>query len=259
MLSTLRTLRLAACVLGVLPAGAAAQPRLAVDGTEFVLTLADGRTLRGAALEGATLKMRTASGAGDATDVVIASIEEDRDAVGGRVLLHRFVTRDAGGRVVDLCLPDADGRSLGFPVPDGRGGFELTCTSGAIAKCIRWGYRAWEGQPGGVPLKSLHRACVHMVRADYGGDGSTSTRNGTLVYVCDRFGVRPCESGAPLAFEAAWGERGATCVARPRIPDLLTLDELGRRFPGLKGSLGPALCTQGRAARDPAALLYNRS
>jgi ADYC domain len=44
---------------------------------------------------------------------------------------------------------DAEGRSLGFPVPDGRGGFDLACTSGAVGKCIRWGYRLWEEEPGG--------------------------------------------------------------------------------------------------------------
>jgi len=160
---------------------------------------------------------------------------------------------------VDLCLPDADGRSLGFPVPDGRGGFTLTCTSGAIAKCIGWGYRPWDEHPGGAPLKALHRACMHMVRADYGGNGSTGTRDGTPVHVCDRFGIRPCTKQPPLAFEAAWGERGATCVARPRVPDLLSLDELRERYPRLKGGLGPASCTQERAARNPAALLFNRS
>jgi hypothetical protein len=246
---------LAMCLAGVLPAGAVAQTGLTVDGTEFVLRLDDGRILRGSDLKGATLKMRTAAGA---LNVTIRDAEEDPQAVGGRVLLHHFVTSDAGGKAADLCLPDADGKSLGFPVPDARGGFELTCTSGAIAKCIRWGYRPWDGLPGGAPLRALHRACVHMVRADYAGDGSTHTRDGTLIYVCDRFGVRPCEKNAPLAFEAAWGELGATCVARPRVPQLVSLDALARRYPRLRGALGPA-CAQESAAHDPAALLFNRS
>jgi hypothetical protein len=259
MLATLRTFGLAACAFATLPAEASAQARLTAEGTEFVLTLTDGRTLRSAALQGATLKMRTAPGGDTVTDVTIVSVEEDPDAIGGRVLLHRFVTRDAGGRTADLCLPDPEGKSLGFPVPDRRGSFELTCTSGAIGKCIRWGYRPWDERPGGTPLGALHRACVHMARADYGADGRTGTRDGTPVYICDRFGVRPCQRGAPLAFEAAWGERGATCVARPRIPDLLSLDDIANRVPRLEGSLGPAVCTEGSAARDPAALLFNRS
>jgi hypothetical protein len=241
---------------GALPAGAVAQPGLTADGTEIVLTLNDGRTLRGKDLTGATLKMRTAAGV---LAVTIQGVEEDPQAVGGRVLLHHFVARDASGKIVELCVPGPDGKSLGFPVPDGRGGFELTCTSGAIAKCIRWGYRPWDERPGGAPLQALHRACVHMVRADYGGDGSAHTRDGTLIYVCDRFGINACEKDAPLAFEAAWGELGATCVARPRISEMVTLAQLARRHARLKGALGHAACTQASAARNRAALLFNRS
>src|SRR5262245_38391957 len=106
---------------GLLPAGAVAQSGLTADGTEFVLTLNDGRTLRGKDLTGATLKMRTAAGV---LAVTIQGVEEDLQAVGGRVLLHQFVARDASGKIVDLCVPDAERRSLGFPVPDGRGGFK---------------------------------------------------------------------------------------------------------------------------------------
>jgi hypothetical protein len=43
-------------------------------------------------------------------------------------------------------------------------------------------------------------------------------RQGTLIHVCDRFGIRPCVGAAPMAFEAAWGVDGATCVARTRVP-----------------------------------------
>jgi hypothetical protein len=238
--------------LGVTIAMAAAgQPSLTADGTEFVLTLDDGRILRSADLVGATLNI--ASG----QNITIKSVEEE--AVGGRVFLHHFTMTDATGKVVDLCTLDAQGRSLGFPVPDGHGGFELACTSGAIGKCILWGYRYWEEKPGGPPLRALHRACVHMVRADYGGDGQTYTREGVTIYVCDRFGVRPCAKDAPLAFEAAWGVEGAICVARPRISELISLEEIAKRYPRLKFKLGPATCTMGGAAHDLSALLLNRS
>jgi hypothetical protein len=119
---------------------------------------------------------------------------------------------------LNLCDPDATGRSRGFPMPNDRGGFDLTCTSGAVGKCIHWGYRPWEERPGGPPLQALHQACVHMARADYGGDGHGMTRDGTLIFFCDRFGIYACELGALMAFEAGWGTDSATCVARPRIP-----------------------------------------
>jgi hypothetical protein len=36
-----------------------------------------------------------------------------------------------------------------------------------------------------------------MARADYGGDGRSHTRNGTMIYFCDRFGVVRCEGDTP--------------------------------------------------------------
>jgi hypothetical protein len=251
--STAGTLGLAALLAA---APAAAQAPLSVDGTEFVLTMRAGRTLRSADLVGATL---TIAAGGTQAEITIGSVEEDRYAAGGRVLLHHFVVTDETGKQTDLCTPDAEGRSRGFPVPDERGGFELTCTSGAVGKCIRWGYRAWEEKSGGPPLAALHQACVRMTRADYGGDGRTHTRDGIAVYVCDRFGIRQCEPDAPLAFEAAWGEDGAVCVARPRLADVVSLDQLAQRYPRLWPRLGQAACNETSATRDIAALLFNRS
>jgi hypothetical protein len=240
----------------IAPAVTWAQSSLTVEGTEFVVTMTDGRVLRSSELAGATLKIGRA---GSETEITIESVEEDAHATGGRVFLHHFVVKDQSGRSVDLCSPDAEGRTLGFPVADGRGGFELTCTSGAAGKCIRWGYRPWEEQPGGPPLRALHQACIRMVRADYGGDGSTNTRERTMIYVCDRFGVRTCNKDVSLAFEAAWGSEGAICVARPRIDKLVSLEQLAQRYPRLKPRLGATTCTEENAMRDPAALLFNRS
>src|SRR5262245_9620706 len=175
---------LSAVACGV-PAIALAQS-LEVDGTEFVLTTADGRVLRSRDLVGATLKVRSE---GRDIDVIITSVEEDSHSVGGRVFLHHFLTKDDSGKVSELCNPDTTGQSLGFPVPDGRGGFDLTCTSGVVGKCVRWGYRPWEEKPG-KPMRALHQACTYMARADYGGDGRPTTREGTLIDVYDRFGIQ---------------------------------------------------------------------
>ena len=95
-----------------------------------------------------------------------------------------------------------------------------------------------------------------MVRADYGGDGLSSTRDGTQIMFCDRAGIHPCP-GAEHAleaawFEAAWSEGGAVCVVRPRIPDLVSLSQLEDRYPRLAGHLGPACTTT-----DPQAVLFN--
>ncbi len=251
-----RYIGLAISIATAMPVAVQAQTALTAVGTEFVLTAAAGRTLRSTDLVGATLNIAVT---GTQAEIMIRSVEEDRDAVGGRVFSTTSSSKTSAGRDSDMCTPDADGRSLGFPVPDGRGGFELTCTSGAIAKCIRWGYRPWEERPGGPPLVALHQACVHMARADYGGDGSATTRAGTTIYWCDRFGVHPCSKDAPFAFEAAWGQDGAFCVARPRVAENVSLEQLAERYPRLRSHLGQATCSEDSALGNPAALLFNRS
>lgn len=251
-------LRLAAAVLfgASVAAPAIAQPRVTVEGTEFVLETPDGRVLRSPDLVGATLILRLD---GRDLEVTIAAVEEDRQANGGRVLLHRFVASDGAGGSSDLCTPDAAGRNLGFPLPDGHGGMEITCTSGAIGKCVRWGYRFWEERPGGPPLRAMHRACVNLTRADYGGDGRAATRPGVIIHVCDRAGIRPCYDGAPMAFEAAWGPEGAICVAHPRVVALASLQQMATLYPALRGRLGAGACTQAAAWANPSALLFSRS
>lgn len=235
---------------------AARADSLVANGTELELTMADGHILRSLDLVGATL---TFAAEGSQTEVTIASVEEDRAAIGGTVFLHHFTTKDETGAVVDLCTPDAQGRSLGFPLPDGQGGFSLVCTSGAMGKCVRWGYRPWEERPGGPPLVALHQACVRMARADYGGDGRASTREGMLIYWCDRFGIHSCGETFPSPFEAAWGREGATCVAHTRVTENISLAQLAERYPRLGHHLGPEFCDRDRAARDPDALLFNHS
>lgn len=256
MISGIVRVGTAALLLTSAPAAPGEQPRLTVDGTEFVLTTRDGRTLRSADLVGLTLKLRAQE---SIVEITIQGVEKDPHAIGGPVMLHRFLVKDNSGKTVDLCMPDAEGRNHGFPVPDGRGGFDLTCTSGAIGKCIRWGYRYWEEQTGGPPLRALHRACVHMARADYGGDGTPNTRDGTMIDIHDHFGIQRFDRGVRMAFEAAWGVDGAICVARPRIAQKISLAELAERYPQLAPRLGPDSCTEEAAMRDPAALLFNRS
>ena len=250
-------LRMAAAILmGAAASSAAAQPGVTAEGTEFVMRTPEGQVLRSADLVGATLTLRTEEGE---TEVTIQSAEEDGRANGGRVWLHRFTVPGADGRPYDLCKPDAQGLSAGFPLPEEHGGLVITCTSGAIGKCVRWGYRFWEEHEGGPPLRALHRACVHLARADYGGDGRPATRPGVTIHVCDRFDIRPCREDAPLAFEAAWGPEGAICIAHPRVAELITLHELAMRVPRLRDRIGPEACSEATARTDRSALLLSRS
>src|SRR5215813_14426934 len=124
-----RWIALATALAIAAPATAQPQTALSAVGTEFVLITPGGRTLRSLDLVGAKLNLAVA---GRQVELTIRSVVEDDQAVRGRVFLHHFVAPNEAGGHVDLCAPDADGRSLGFPVPDGHGGFDLTCTSGAI-------------------------------------------------------------------------------------------------------------------------------
>jgi hypothetical protein len=188
--------------------------RLTVDLGELVLIAPNGRGWRGAELVGATFQI------GDER-VRLDEIRRDGDA-----WLHRVaVTPD--GR--ELCTADADGQHWAIPIVGDRG-VEWVCTSGAIGKCIRWGYAPWRSA-------RLHAACVRMARADYGGDGTSATRAGIRIAFCDRAGIRRCPVPLP-PLEAVWSQRGANCVVRPRIAELVTLAELAAAYPRLRGHLG---------------------
>jgi ADYC domain len=165
-----------------------------------------------------------------------------------------------------VCNPDPDGRPLGLPL-GGRsdsagmlaaaesGIFELACTAGPQAKCVRFGYGPWRQAPDGRPMIEWFNACVRMMRGDYCGNGQPYTRDGTWIDLYDRIGVQTSDDDPTLKFEAVWGPEGAICVARPRLPDIITLDGLARACPRLAGRLGPAACNE----NAPGGLIINRS
>jgi hypothetical protein len=245
--------------------GSSAVPSIEVAGTSFHVTLPDGRILTGPELVGAVLDVADEAGRNMTVRIdAVAADPADRD---GDVWLHRFSVRDAGtGGWRDLCTtPGPDGTIAGFPLAgswtsDGRHqrgspGFTVTCTAGAIGKCVRFGYKPWRDTTG-ESLWDYHQACVRMVRADYAGDGVGHTRDGTLIDLSDRLGIQRSGDDPPgraLAFEAAWGPGGAVCVRHTRIPELLSTEELAKHYPHLAARIGPD-CSE-----KIDALLWNRS
>jgi hypothetical protein len=228
---------------------AAGPPSLEVVGTLFRVTTPTGRVMTSPDLIGAVLDVRNE--AGQPMTVRIDSVDRDRDDPDGDIWLHRLSVRDAGtGNWRQLCGPAPDGVIGGFPLAGnwtkGRhlrtsSGFIVTCASGAIGKCVRLGYKPWASVRG-QSLWNYHQACVHMMTADYGGDGLAHTRDGTSIDFTDRLKIRcyePDQSRHVLNFEAAWGPNGAVCVRRTRIPELLSLKELAHRYPRLVGKIGP--------------------
>jgi len=287
----------ALAVLAVLAAAVAAPARagdeadraaspvasIAVEGTVLKITLADGRVLASRDLIGASLLVDQ----GDRLRRVrLDGIERDPDdkrrdvAPADVIWLHSFAVEGPDGAWGPLCEDGPDGRRQAisvagrFSYADGRlgagepGSFELACTAGAMGKCVRFGYHPWQtrnlpqpvshhdGEPAPSQL-DLFNACIRMVRADYGGDGTGTTRNGMLIDLYDDYGIQAPDLDHRMTFEAGWTQDGAVCVNHPRVKENISLGEIAARWRRPAGRTG-ASCTE-EAARSLGALLFNRS
>jgi hypothetical protein len=244
-------------VLALLTLPAAAQSpgvkSISVEGTEFVVALSDGRTLRSKELVGAVLDVRFE---GQPAKVRIAAVEVDPDDKSGTVWLHTLEGRQADGSWTNLCVPGPDKRQQGFPLMV-KGTLEFVCSAGALAKCVRFGYRPWASGPDGKSLAPQHAACVRMVRGDYGGSEEPWTKDGMWIDIYDPQGIQVTDNDPDLVFEAGWGPDGAVCVHHVRVKENTTLEALEARYPRLRGRTG-AICTEAYA-RSLGAIVLNRS
>jgi hypothetical protein len=246
------------------PGQAAAPPAtvvaIAAEATQFRLTLSDGRTLRSPELTGARLVIATPAGQ---AKIRVVAVERDPDAKAGEVWLHTLEVEQQDGSTVNLCDAGPDGRRQAFPLnttmhDDGRteitapDQFELICTGGARAKCIRFGYRPWEAAEA-----DLYSTCTRMVRADYCGDGAGTTKNGMSIDLYDDRRIQSAENDPAQDFEAGWTSSGAVCVRHVRVKENTSLERLAATCPRLVGKTG-AMCTEG-TARSLGATLFNRS
>ncbi len=91
------------------------------------------------------------------------------------------------------------------------GGLTFACRGAALAKCVEYGYRPW-ASAAGVSLRDYHEACTRMVRADYCGDGTPHTTDGTPIHVVDKLGVQQVDPNVNYVVEAEWGPDGAVCL-----------------------------------------------
>jgi ADYC domain len=138
------------------------------------------------------------------------------------------LAQNVGGTWQAACPTDAEGRSAAIPLTAtwDEGGhrvassslFTLACTTGAIAKCYRWGYRPWVTGYG--DLVATHWACTRAVRADYCGNGTSHTRDGTVINLWDNIPapgpLQTRATGTGMLFEAGWSTSGAVCLSRDR-------------------------------------------
>ena len=157
---------------------------------------------------------------------------------------------DGTGAWTNLCAPAPDGSAAasfyrGRWADDGSWspqGTTLSCSAGVIAKCARqWGYKPWRtlrsAEHGPIDLSILHQSCVRAARADYCGDGTSYTQDGTLIDMFDGFGFNVPATDAqveaaadaldlgdyPLEIEAFFGPHGAVSVNHERYETLTDL------------------------------------
>jgi hypothetical protein len=200
---------------------------------------ADGHAFEGRGLVGATLVGML----DNATSVPLRIDDLDRDADRGDRDVHLYaVSYATDGGYQPLCGIDASGAPVRAIALAGRwdyrtgvagggshiadpGAFTFACEGYVLAKCVELGYKPWDtigACPGGrgrcpaVSLADLHQACTRAFRADYCGDGTSFTVDGTRIDVSDAFGYRTASPG--WAFEAEWTTDGARCASRLRVP-----------------------------------------
>src|SRR5262249_48787894 len=132
----------------------------------------------------------------------VDAVEKDERDPDGDVFLYTASFKDPGGAWKPLCHPDRDGKTYAIPLAgswDAARNHQIADelipfarTSGALGKCVRLGYKPWK-TAFGVPLADYHQACVHLLPADYCGDGRPHTRDGTKIEVYDRLGIQKRE------------------------------------------------------------------
>lgn len=103
--------------------------------------------------------------------------------------------------------------------------FTFACKTGATAKCVGLGYAPWRSvtECNGadchtIAMRDMHQACTRMLRADYCGDGTAHTQNGTLVNVWDNFDIQAPDAELEVNWtdEAEWSPKGAACIQQVR-------------------------------------------
>lgn len=221
-------------------------------------------SFRSQALVGSTLTRVDEQG-----NVQMFKIEEvqlDPQDPSEEIYLYTVLYQHSHGEWQNLCLPDTKGAAKAIPLTgrwDDTGmhidddSITFACTNGALAKCVRWGYKPWKTVRG-ESLRDYHQACTRMVRADYCGNGNGHTQDGTPIDVYDRLGLQQRSQQSGMAFEAAWGVDGVVQLSRPRFQDAIA--QLKKDCPEKIASTKQIITQKtGSKVGDARSLLFNDS
>jgi hypothetical protein len=182
---------------------------VSLDGTALVGALADGTRIAGRDWIGATLIGKV----GDGTiELEIADVEQ-RDGLEWYSLAIDGTELCADGGLFLAGVWDETG-ARHEALADGSFAHSFSCKGGALAKCVDWGYAPY------TVGADAHQSCTRLVRADYCGDGTPHTADGTEIDIFDRLGVQQSDTSVDFDFEAGWGPNGAVCVSHPRYEEI---------------------------------------
>ena len=228
-----------------------------LDGNKLVFTLPSGATLSGPDLAGMTIQVAIPDpGKNTSTNYTfrIDSVTLDSANPFKDVWLYQVSYKVDGSTTWQSPCSDYSG----LPAPiiplkgmywDERTGNRvddpsvvyLACREGAVGKCVSAGYRPWatgslctgsarSRKCTDVSLKDYHQACTRMIRADYCGDGTPHTVDGTILDVFDYLNPPVQLQEEKWQMEARWNQYGALCLSQRRHPEI--------PFPGCKTRYG---------------------
>jgi hypothetical protein len=207
---------------------------VALSGGALTATGPSGKTVTGADLAGATF----AATLSDGTPLTLRIDGATPAVPDGQLYTVSWLgpgasgftplcTDDSGAPVGAVALSgtwdESEGTPTGGAHVENPNVFTFACSGYALAKCVAIGYAPWRtvtecrapGDCHTLPLGPYHQACTRLLRADYCGDGTATTRDGTLVDVYDTVGLQT-DDAATWPMEAEWTIAGASCVMRTR-------------------------------------------
>jgi hypothetical protein len=220
---------------GAVLEGVAGSQALELRGGEIVAFPGGGGMLGGEDLEGAMLAGALSNGGTLPIEIADVSATADPEIYEYTLIYWdgtawgSLCGESDGAPVRALALEGTWDSSAGTPTGgdhvDEPGLFTFACKDAVIAKCVGMGYAPWravtecyDGECHVVSMRDMHQACTRMMRADYCGDGTPHTQDGTLVNVWDDFEIQAPDVVMPVAWhdEAEWSPNGALCIEQVR-------------------------------------------
>jgi ADYC domain/Pentapeptide repeats (8 copies) len=215
--------------------GVAVPQLLELRGAELVAFPAGGGMLGGEDLEGTALTGELSNGGALQLEIADVAPTADPEIYEYAVIYWdgtswaNLCGESNGTPVRALALAGAWDPSSGTPTGgdhiDDPDIFTFACKSAVVAKCVGLGYAPWraitecvDSDCHTVPMRDMHQACTRMMRADYCGDGTPHTQNGTAINVWDNFDVQVPDVVLPVTWndEAEWSPNGALCIEQVR-------------------------------------------